>query len=274
MLLSLLVSLLVPLLAAAPAQAGATLTLPGSLYGDPVGANDWSCAPTPQRPEPVVLVHGTFGDRRALLDPLSAAIKRAGFCVYSFDYGNRATGDIAASAAELKAFVQRVLAATGAAKVSLVGHSQGGMMPRYYLKNLGGTAYVDDLVGIAPSNHGTLVQGTSASPLVTSADLGLCVACAQQAWGSPFLTALNAGDETPGTVSYTQIATRYDEVVVPYTSDFLAPGPQVTNVLVQDRCPLDVSDHLLLPTSRAAISWTLDALEHPGPAAADFRPRC
>ena len=35
------------------------------------------------------------------------------------------------------------------------GHSQGGMMPRYYLKFLGGASKVDDLVGLAPSNHGT-----------------------------------------------------------------------------------------------------------------------
>ena len=54
------------------------------------------------------------------------------------------------SAAQLEAFVDRVLAATGAAKVSMVGHSQGGMMPRYYIQFLGGAGKVDDLVGLAP----------------------------------------------------------------------------------------------------------------------------
>ena len=53
----------------------------------------------------------------------------------------------------------RVLAATGAAKVDLVGHSQGGMMPRYYLKFLGGAALVNRLVALAPSNHGTTLDG-------------------------------------------------------------------------------------------------------------------
>ncbi|MEI5672725.1 MULTISPECIES: esterase/lipase family protein [unclassified Nocardioides] len=241
---------------AGPAQAAPTLP---PFAVDPPGANDWSCRPSAARPVPVVLVHGTFGDRQHLLEPLSATLAGRGWCVFSLDYGNRGTGDVAASAAELKRYVDRVLAATGAARVSLVGHSQGGMMPRYFIKNLGGAAVVDDLVGLAPSNHGTTLvpQGWS---------VPFCVACDQQAAGSPFLTALNAGDETPGDVSYTQVTTRYDEVVVPHTSGHLAAGPQVTNLTVQDACPLDLSEHVLIPTSRASIAWTVDALSHAGPA--------
>jgi triacylglycerol lipase len=117
----------------APSQAddGPLPDLPTSPDGDPPGANDWSCAPTAQRPTPVILVHGTLGDRKHLLERMSRKIKEAGFCIYSLDYGNRATEDIRDSALELKAFTERVLDATGAAKVSIVGHSQGGMMPRY-----------------------------------------------------------------------------------------------------------------------------------------------
>ncbi len=55
--------------------------------------------------------------------------------------------------------MQKVLAATGAKQVDIVGHSQGGMMPRYYLRFLGGAAKVETLVGLAPSNHGTTVNG-------------------------------------------------------------------------------------------------------------------
>ena len=106
----------------------------------------------------------------------------------------------------------------------MVGHSQGGMMPRYYIKFLGGAKVVDDLVGLSPSNHGTTIVGDPGNPL-TGALRRACPACDQQAAGSPFLTRLNAGDETPGTVSYTQVTTRYDEVVVPYTSAYLAAGP-------------------------------------------------
>jgi triacylglycerol esterase/lipase EstA (alpha/beta hydrolase family) len=42
------------------------------------------------------------------------------------------------SAAQLSDFVDKVLLATNSTKVDLVGHSQGSLMPRYYLKFLGG----------------------------------------------------------------------------------------------------------------------------------------
>ena len=262
------------LLAAPSASADPVLPpLPTAPEGDLPGVNDWSCQPTAQRPTPVILVHGTFGDRRHLLEGLSKNIMAAGFCVFSLDYGNRATGDIAASAAELKTFVDRVRAATGAAKVSMVGHSQGGMMPRYYLKFLGGTQYVEDLVGIAPSNHGTklLPQDNPFAPVIPGS---FCASCNQQTWGSDFLAELNAGDETPGEVSYTQITTRYDEVVVPHTSGYLTPGERTTNVTVQDKCPFALVEHLIIPTARPTIEITLDALTHDGPARPDFRPHC
>ena len=264
-LTALAVALVATVLAAgAPAPARAADLSTG---WPPAGANDWTCRPTAARPEPAVIVHGTFGDQKSGLDSLSAALKRDGFCVYALDYGNRATGPIEDSAAELRDFVARVLASTGAAKVEMVGHSQGGMMPRYYVKNLGGDAYVDDLVGLAPSNHGTTVnQAFSSSPL--------CTACDQQRYGSPFLTALNSPDETPGDVDYTQVETRYDEVVVPFTSAFLEPGARSTDVTLQDRCPADTAEHLSIPSDPQAIAWTLEAFHHAGPADPQARIGC
>jgi triacylglycerol lipase len=240
---------------------------------DPPGANDWSCEPTAARPVPVVLVHGTFGDRKHLLEALSKDLSGAGFCVFSLDYGNRATQDVTRSAAELATYVDRVLAATGAARVSLVGHSQGGMMPRYFIKHLGGDRVVDDLVGIAPSNHGTSLLGNGENPLASLVGV-LCRSCQQQAAGSPFLTALNSGDETPGPVSYTQITTRYDEVVIPHTSGHLADGPLTTNLTVQDLCPHVYAEHVTLPQARVTRSIVLHALSVDGPARASYRPGC
>jgi triacylglycerol lipase len=235
----------------------------------PPGANDFSCKPSGQHPRPVVLVHGTFGDMTVSWNLISPALARRGYCVFALDYGRRGTGPIEDSAAELGAFVAKVLKATGASKISIVGHSQGGMMPRYYVKFLGGAAKVDDLIGLAPSNHGTT------NPLAPPVgQYGSCPACIQQIAGSAFIRHLNAGDETPGAVSYTQVETRYDEVVTPYTSAFLEPGARTTNVLLQDRCPLDLSEHLAIIYDRVALQWVRNALGRPGPADPGFRPNC
>ncbi len=248
---------------AAPAQAS-----PAPAARVAAGADDWSCRPSAAHPVPVVIVHGTFGDSRNLLQRLSWRVRHAGYCVYAVDYGNRATGPIEQSAQELADFVDRVLAATGAAKVSMVGHSQGAMMPRYYIKFLGGAGKVDDLVGLAPSNHGT------ANPLLLLPGVSRwCRSCQQQKAGSAFLRRLNAGDETPGPVSYTNIVTRYDEVVLPYTSGYLR-GARTTNVRLQSRCRFHLAGHLLLPSDGTAIRIVLNALGRPGPADPAYRPSC
>src|SRR3954452_17588301 len=134
----------------------ALLTRPAAATAapSPPGSNDPNCKPTAAHPYPVVLVHGTF-ENQSMWTFVSPQIKAAGYCVFALDYGNDATGDIPTSAGQLGSFVDRVLAETGSSKVDLVGHSQGGMMPRYWMRFDGGAGEVEDLVGIAPSNHGT-----------------------------------------------------------------------------------------------------------------------
>jgi triacylglycerol esterase/lipase EstA (alpha/beta hydrolase family) len=263
---------------AALAACAALLTFPAGASAaapPPPGAN-LPCTPTAARPVPVVLVHGTFENRFNNWLRMSATLKSAGYCVYALNYGSYdgsgalgiyGVGPIGRSAQQLADFVAGVRARTGAAKVSLVGHSQGGLMPRHYIKFLGGDAYVDDLVGLAPSNHGTT------NPLAPVAGFA-CPACRQQVAGSEFLQRLNSGDESPGDVSYTQIVTRYDEVVVPYTSGYLAPDERVTNITLQDKCASDSSEHLRVPYDSPAIELALHALERPGPADPAYQPAC
>jgi triacylglycerol lipase len=227
-----------------------------------------TCRPPPQHPEPIVLIHGTFAATSWQL--IGPALARRGYCVFTFYYGNRGTGAIARSARELATFVDRLLERTHAQRVSIVGHSEGGMMPRYYIRFLGGAAKVGDLIGLSPSNHGT------ENPMaLVGAALG-CTACAeQQAIGSRFLDQLNAGDETPGPVDYTVIQTAYDSVVIPYTSAFLhGPAARVTNVMVQSDCTRDASGHLGITTDPIALQWVENALARDGPADPAFRPRC
>ncbi len=258
---------------AAPASA-ATPSAPSApraslLDIPPRGANDWSCKPDPAHPQPVVLVNGTFKLMAENWAVLSPKLKRAGYCVFAFNYGHMATDPVASSAAELKDFVEAVRGATGAEKVDLVGHSQGGMMPRYYVKFLGGADKVDDLIGIVPSNHGTT------NPLAKPLGDTVCPACTDQITGSDLLTRLNAGTQTPPGPDYTVVTTRYDEVVVPYTNALLSgPKEYVTNVVLQDRCPLDPFMHDQATKDPVVAQWVLDALGAKGPADADFQPRC
>ncbi|MET9140984.1 esterase/lipase family protein [Streptomyces parvulus] len=236
------------------------------------GWNDYTCKPSAAHPRPVVLVHGTFGNSVDNWLGLAPYLKNRGYCVFSLDYGQlpgvpffHGLGPVEKSAEQLDAYVDRVLAATGAAEADLVGHSQGGMMPRYYLKFLGGAAEVNALVGIAPSNHGTTLAGlTNLLPYFPGVEDLLnehTPALADQVVGSDILTKLNAGGDTVPGVRYTVLATKYDEVVTPYRSQYLS-GPGVRNVLLQDLCPLDLSEHLAIGLfDRIAFHEVANALD-------------
>jgi hypothetical protein len=248
--------------------------------GSPPGVNVSGCHPAASGPEqyPVILLPGTLYDMADTWQALGPILADGGWCVYGLNYGATASttlsggriwsvGDIPTSAGQLTTFVGQVLAATGARKVDLVGWSQGGMMPRWYLRFDGGAAYVHDLVGLAPSNHGTTVGGMSAlfdavTALGLPAPLTLvqCPACTQQLAGSTFLQKLNAGADTVPGVRYTVIETEDDEVVTPYSSAFLK-GPAVTNVTLQDQCPDDHADHLAMPYDSAALQDVVQALD-------------
>lgn len=236
------------------------------------GWNNYSCKPSTAHPRPVVLVHGTLGNSVDNWLGLAPYLKNRGYCVFSLDYGQlpgvpffHGLGPVDKSAEQLKTFVDKVLTATGATETDLVGHSQGGMMPRYYVKFLGGAAKVKALVGIAPSNHGTDLGGLThllpyfpgAGDLLTTATPAL----ADQIAYSAFLAKLNAGGDTVPGVSYTVLATKYDEVVTPYRSQFLS-GSGVRNVLLQDLCPLDLSEHVSIGLfSRIAFHEVANALD-------------
>ena len=152
-------------------------------------------------------------------------------------------------------------------RVDVVGHSQGGMIGRWALKWWPDTRRkVDDLIGLAPSNHGSAVAD------------GVCAArtCAAAIWqqgrGSAFMRALNADAETFAGVSYTSVYSDLDEVVVPNgpptPSSALRTGDGArSNVRLQDVCPLSTAEHLTTGTSDP-VAWAAarDALDHPGPA--------
>lgn len=261
-------------LAATTASAGASLYVP---YGseaiaeaawnetwDPTalsGGNN-NCKPSAAHPYPVVLVHATFADEGSNWVTLAPLLANNGYCVYGFNYGETilsgllgsvdAIGNIEHSAEELSSFVNKVLSKTGAKQVDMVGHSQGGMMPNYYLKFLGGASKVNTLIGLAPSNHGTTLDGLTTlvenfpfASLAVNSFLGAIGAPAlpQQEVGSAFETKLFSGGDTVAGPRYVVIESTHDEVVTPYTNAFLS-GSAVTNITVQNQCPQDPVGHI------------------------------
>ncbi|WLQ43963.1 alpha/beta fold hydrolase [Streptomyces laculatispora] len=267
-----LVALLLAVAAVATPTATAAAATPTAATATSRGWNDYSCKPSTAHPRPVVLVHGTFGNSVDNWLVLAPYLVNRGYCVYSLDYGQlpgvplfNGLGPIDKSAGQLAVFVDKVLASTGAPKADIVGHSQGGMMPNYYLKFLGGGAKVNAMIGLAPDNHGTTLLGLTkllpyfpgAEDLLNSGTPGL----ADQVAGSPFVTKLNAGGDTVPGVHYTVISTKYDEVVTPYRTQFL-DGPDVHNVLLQDLCPADLSEHVAIGTvDRVAYHEVANALD-------------
>ncbi|MBA3580461.1 MAG: lipase [Gemmatimonadaceae bacterium] len=119
-------------------------------------------------------------------------------------------------AADIRDRVDSVRAATGAGKVDLVTFSMGGVSSRYYIKNLGGEGKVDAWVSVAGPNHGTeTANHCPATP------------CIEIRPGSTFLAALNAGDETPGSVRYATWWSPCDQTIIPNSSVVLS-GAQNT----------------------------------------------
>lgn len=119
--------------------------------------NDPGCKPTAARPYPVVVVHGQAGNFQGM-SAVTGALVKDGYCVYAKNYGyvpGGANGQdhLSTSASQIGAFVDQVLAQTGAAKVDVVGHSAGtGVLDNFILKK-GGAAKVHRMVSFGGLHH-------------------------------------------------------------------------------------------------------------------------
>jgi len=251
------------------------------------GANDWSCKPSKDKPYPVILLPGTFFNIGVNFVKIAPRLKNAGYCVFATNYGMTALSagrvgglkHIPESARELDAFVNKVLAATGAKKVDIVGHSQGGNVPMWWMKKMGNAHKVAHYVGWAPSSHGTSVNGivTLAHELrllglaMPLTDVAQIRGVADQFYTSDYIKELwFDGPEVPPGPKYTVIITKYDWVVTPYYTQRLE-GRDVNNILLQDRCPDDHASHIGLFNDDPTMQLTMNALAD-GPK--DFQPVC
>ena len=275
---------------ALPAAAAAQSSYPYGPDASPAGANDFACKPSAAHPEPVVLVHGLGANMDQNWNWMAPRIQAAGYCVFALTYGRKTDNPppfdqpggfkrMEDSALELAAFIDRVLAATGADKVDIVGHSEGSLLPDYYLKfvpsakiaegPLAGQYKAARYVGMTP-----LWNGTNLAEAGTLSDAGAptglpdmikgwmaegCASCPEFIQGSDFIAKLHTagGPRLPG-IAYTMLMTRNDELVQPYTSGAMDGA---TNIVVQDQCPADPSEHLAMAFDPIVLRDVLNALD-------------
>lgn len=211
-------------------------------------------APTPGN-DPVIVVAGTFSPGFAN-EVIANRLRGDGYNTTIFQLPTLGTQNIATTSQALCAKIDAVKAQTGAAKVDLVAHSQGGLVARDCVKNYGGKNKVDTVVMLGAPNYGTALAN-----LATGVTLGTCLsitACKQMAVGSSYLNSLNAGPDVISPVKYVNIYTALDEVVFPAGNAAMKDG--ATNVKVQSQCPLRVVGHLGLIADGTVYSGVADAL--------------
>ena len=148
--------------------------------------------------------------------------------------------------------------------IAVVGHSQGGALPVWALTFWPGLAdRVSDVVSLAGPFGGTALGN----------ELCTLGRCAPLAWqlrqGSATLAALHAA-ALPDRVATTSIAGLYDEIVRPQPAASRLDGAE--NVILQDVCAQDPSEHGLFLGDPVAYALALDAITHAGPADVDRLP--
>ena len=159
---------------------------------------------------PILFVHG-WKESSSLWTTMIGRFEKDGWGKAELNNWSYNTGQSnATTAKEVASKVTEIKNKTGAAKVDLVTHSMGALSTRYYIKNLGGEGTVESWVSLGGPNHGT-----------TTANLCLETSCVEMRPSSAFLNALNAGDETPGSVRYATWWSPCDEIINPHTSVIL-----------------------------------------------------
>lgn len=226
-----------------------------------------SCGPFvhPER-DTVLLVHGTgLNAEQSWRWNYEQTLPGAGFDVCAVTMPSHAMGDIQVSSEYVVAAV-RTIANRTHRKVSIIGHSQGGLEPRWAIRWWPDVrARVSRYIGLGSPNHG-----------LTFADLcaasGNCwPAVWQFAHGSKFLAALNSGGETPGPTAYTAMYSLTDELVqpaAPAATGALSPAANSSTIAVQDICPGRPVNHISLMDDAVVWAVVMQALHSAHPASA------
>ncbi len=113
---------------------------------------------------PVVIINGLGAPRAAAL-AYGRALGQRGFQTFAAPQRLLGYGDVRVAARLVSEEVERVLAATRAPRVNLVGMSLGGLIGLYYVKCMEGAAYVERFVSVGgPLNGSTLARAVNHIP--------------------------------------------------------------------------------------------------------------
>ena len=106
----------------------------------------------------MLLLHGFLATPR-VLDGLAARLGRSGYCTHHVDLGGlfgrfnaRPVEELARVVAER---VEQLIRHHPRERIDLVGHSEGGLIGRYYVQKLNGAHRVRHLVTLGTPHRGT-----------------------------------------------------------------------------------------------------------------------
>lgn len=196
---------------------------------------------------PVLLVHG-YGHNRSGWFLVERLLRAAGFTsVHTMNYVAFGRDGVPELAERLAARVASIRALTGAEKVHLVGHSNGGILIRWFVQELGGDQVVDTAITVASPHEGTVAAHAAPGP------------CARDLRpGSNVMRRLAAGAR-PTPVRWIAYYSNLDALVMPAPSAMLRqPVLHATNVLVKDHGHIGM---MVSPKVARSIVAQLEAAE-------------
>ncbi|CAF1163477.1 unnamed protein product [Rotaria sordida] len=124
-------------------------------------------------------------------------------------------------------------------RINIIGHSLGGTLPRFSLRFWPDIrSMVNHLIAFGPTNRETIMADAACSVVPCP------IAVIQQRINSSFLYALNSYKETFPPIKYTNILSKFDELVRPLNSSEIN-AQCVKNISIQDICRLRIfAEHL------------------------------
>ena len=149
---------------------------------------------------PILFVHGINGDADGFAS-IKARFVADGWSadeLFAYTFDDPSWGCNVDNASDVGAWVDQILAATGASKVDIVAHSMGTLSSRYFIKDLGGTAKVAHYVTLGGMHHGLSSSCAAMFPGAPCVWTELCES-------GDFIGELNADPATPGELFWVSI---------------------------------------------------------------------